>query len=204
MSCAGGDVEAGVGLIEHQQLRLWERGLGDFESALHSAGKGADAVLGAVGQLGCFEGGVDASVQFSTREAEQVAVMHEVFAGGQLRVEGGRLKDDADRSPHAGRVGDDVRAEHLRGAGGGLHQRREDTEQRALARAVRAEQCEDLAGANLEAHAGEHAAVAVAMADVEDLEGGGHCELRIVDCEMKTQAKRGSIRISQFEIRNPH
>ena len=74
----------------------------------------------------------------------------QILVSGQRPVGGERLGHVADPAPHAGRVVRDVAAGHPGLSRRQRQQRRQDLDHRALARAVRAEQPVDLAGADLD------------------------------------------------------
>ena len=80
----------------------------------------------------------------------QMALMNEVLAHGELGVETGMLKDDADQSAHGIHHGGDIVAADARDACGSAHGRAEDVKERGFAAAVRPQYAENLAGANVE------------------------------------------------------
>ena len=96
--------------------------------------------------------------------------MAEVFPDGEALVQRGRLEHDAEQAAHGRPVGPHIGAEHADAAGRRTHERRDDSEQRRLAAAVRPEQREHLSGAHRQAHVVERDAIAVRVADVLDLE----------------------------------
>ena len=88
-----------------------------------------------------------ASISASTRdssagagEAVQRAVVADVLAGGQARVDAAGVGEHADPPPHLVAVAHDVVPGDLRGPGVGDDQRREHPQQRRLAGAVGPEQ----------------------------------------------------------------
>ena len=85
---------------------------------------------------------------------------------GQRLVEGGGLEDDADAlPPRAARLGG-ILAENGHGAAVTLPVALEDLDGRGLARAVRAQEPEDLAGSDLEADPAERGHLPVGLAQV--------------------------------------
>ena len=83
-------------------------------------------------------------------DAQQAAEQVEVLAGRQVLVDGGVLAGDPDQLAHHMRVLLDVDAEDLGPAAVHRQQGREHLQHRGLAGAVRPEDTEDLAAADLE------------------------------------------------------
>jgi hypothetical protein len=107
---------------------------------------------------------------------------HEVLASRHQLVEGRLLEGDAKELPDSPRLSHHVDPAHPRPAGGRSQQGREDADGRRLARAVAAEEAEDLAFIDGEADAPQrlHARRFVALGQVADLDGGRGAHLREV------------------------
>ena len=164
---ARGRIEAGRRLVEEHQLRVVHQGQGNGQPLALPAGQVLRLGLASLGQpqrldqLGCRP-------RLRVEAAEQV----DQLGDGQLRIEGRRLEADPD--PRLERVGvpRHVEAEHADLATVGLAKALEDLDGRRLAGAIRAEQPEDLTGADLEAHAVDGVDVAVVLLQVGDADDG--------------------------------
>src|SRR5215471_4732278 len=86
-------------------------------------------------------------------DAVELGVEAQVLLGAEVLVERGRLEHEADAAPNRVPLGDDVVAGDLGRPRGGGGQRAEDVDRRGLARAVRAEEAERLAGVDPEVDA---------------------------------------------------
>ncbi len=130
---AGGGVEAGAWLVEQQNARPVQQSLGDFDAPPHAATETFDALRRAIAQADGFEGAVDPPAQVRAAQSVEMALMQQVFTGGELLIETGRLKHDA--KPRANEIPLDggIDAENPHVPGGGWNERREDAEQRCLA-----------------------------------------------------------------------
>jgi hypothetical protein len=106
----------------------------------------------------------------SALSAEVAALDAQRLAHAEERVEHQLLRHDAQAAAGGRVVGHHVVAEHGHGAAARAGQASEDADQRGLARAVGAEQAEELAGLDVEAHIVEGAdfaaGAAVRLADV--------------------------------------
>ena len=87
------------------------------------------------------------------RDAVQAGMKQEVGGDGELEVEGRLLEHDAEPRQRRHRIARHVVAHHLDAAGIGREQAGQQLEQRSLAGAVGAEQCDELAGLGFQAHA---------------------------------------------------
>ena len=86
-------VEAGRGLVEHQQARAAQQRRGDPQALAHPVREAADAVAGARGQLDDLQHLVDALLCAVPVERGQQL---EVLARGEVRVEARRLHEPGD------------------------------------------------------------------------------------------------------------
>ena len=92
----------------------------------------------------------------------------QVAAHGEVGIERDLLRKVADVAPRLERVGTDVEAGHGHSSGRRREVARQDAHQRALARAVRAEQRGDLVGRDVERHIVHGAGGAVVLGHVLD------------------------------------
>ena len=132
-------------------------------------------------------------------EAEQPPVQGEQLAAGLARVEARLLQRDADppRGRRRGRAATSTPGD-LGAAGGDRQQRRQHPHGRRLAGAVRAEEAEDLAGADLEVDAADGLDRALAPVVVLDQPLGQHGRAPVLvhlrSCSSRISADRESDR----------
>src|ERR1039458_96261 len=93
------------------------------------------------------------------------------IGAGEFGVAGHVLRNDANTGAHLVGVVNDIVSGHDGRAAGGRHQCGQHADERALARAVRSEQAEDLAARNHEADVIDRQQRAKALADAVDLNG---------------------------------
>ena len=123
----------------HQRAR-------EVEPALHASGVGLDPPAGGVGQADELEQLVGPRAPAAAGEPVQAALQLEQLAPGLHGVEPDLLQRDADPPAHLGRLGDDVDPRDVSAARGRRKQRAQHPDRRGLARAVGAQEAEDLAG----------------------------------------------------------
>ena len=159
-------VEPGGRLVEEEHLRLVDETGRDVEAALHPAGVAARDAVGGVAQSDELEQLVDPLAQRGAAHRVDPALEHQVLAPGGLPVDARILRDVTGCTAHAVRMAHDVFTGDGRASGVGLRERRERTNGRRLAGAVRAEETEDLAVAYGERDAVKRLHVLVALAEV--------------------------------------
>ena len=93
------------------------------------------------------------------------------LAHREERVEHQLLRHHAEHAARAAVVGPHVGAHHARRSGIGARETGDHVDEGGLAGAVRAQQAEELAFLDLEAHAGQRTQRAVALLDVPDFYG---------------------------------
>ena len=148
-------IETGRRLVEEEHARLREQAGREVEPPSHAARVRLRGSVGGVGELEALEQLRRAAAGLRAREPEQAPEHLEVLAAGQQLVDRGELTGQGEQLAHARRLGDDVVTEQLGPSRVRLEQRRQDADERRLARAVRAEQAEDHALRNLQVDAGE-------------------------------------------------
>ena len=163
----GGGVEAGGQLVEDDQARAADEGEGDRQALLLAAGQLPVAGVALLRQaqagderLGVGVRGVEGRVQVDRLGDGQLV--------GQLAL----LELDADQLPGLGAVPVRVDAEDPDAAAVGAAQALGALDGGGLARAVRAEDAEDLALADAQAEVVDRDLLAVALAQAGDLERG--------------------------------
>ena len=168
MSDARLRVEPGGRLVEEQHARPVDEPERDVEPAPHPARVGLDDAVGRVGDPDELQQLVGARVQAAAAHPLDAALEHQVLAAGAVLVDARVLRHVADRAAHGVRLAADVVARDRGGALVGVRERHEHADGRRLARAVRAEQPEDLAFADVERDAVERLNLAVALAQCLD------------------------------------
>jgi len=95
-----------------------------------------------------------------------------ILLAGQVPIEAGALEDDPDPLPDRTGLGDHVESVDQGAAIGRRERRREDRQRRRLAGAVRAEQREELAGADVEGDAVDRVPIRlpIALDEVLDMD----------------------------------
>mgnify|MGYP001348806491 CR=1 FL=1 len=131
------------------------------ELLLHPAGERAGAPVAE--RLDLAVDRRDRLVSVLEARAEDGGEELEVLPHAQVRVEREATGHVADAGPDVPEVPDDVAPEHLRPPGVRDEERGEDTEERGLAGAVRADDAEDLGGADVEGDAVERGPPAEAL-----------------------------------------
>ena len=143
-------VEAEGRLVEEEDRRAVEDPAREVERAPHAARERPDAHLAPVLEPEQVERLVDPDLALLAGQAVEAGAEAQVLVGGQVEVEGGLLEDDADLPANPERIGLDVEPRDLDASPGGLEQRRQHADRRRLAGPVRAQEAEELAGADVE------------------------------------------------------
>jgi hypothetical protein len=139
-------VKARRGLVEEEHGGTVEDGAGDHEALRHPSGQRIHGRFGEAAELEPLEELVGRLAALPRSHPEQSAVEVQVLPGGQLSVQGVLLGDDADELLDERRVAHDVDPTDERAAGRGNDPGRQHAHGGGLARTVRPEQPEDLAG----------------------------------------------------------
>ena len=169
-------IEAGGGLVEQQNGGMVEQSLGQFQAALHAAGESLGFLPGAVGEPDPAQHFLDARFQRCAAQAVEMALVPEIFGGGQLQVDALGLEDDADLAAQLVGFLGRVKSHDDGPPAGGYHQGGKDAEQGGLAAAVGPEQAEEFGGADVERNAVQGSASVVAVDEVLDGDHSGHCD----------------------------
>ena len=111
---AGLRIEAGGRFVEEQHLGMMHQAAGDFEAALHAAGKSPHDRFAAIGQGDHFEHLGDPLHAFTPRDVVKHGVKDQIFLGGEAIVERRVLKNHADRLANLIRFRDHVKARQPR------------------------------------------------------------------------------------------
>ena len=137
------DIDAGRGLVQHDDGWLVHQGLRDQHAALHAARELAHIGIRLVGQAQAFEQLVDPGVVVAHTEIARLDAQR--FTHIEEGVEHELLGHDAELAAGLRVVGLHVVAQDADLAARGAHQAGEDADEGRLAGAVRAEQAEELA-----------------------------------------------------------
>ncbi len=164
-------IHAGGGFIEDHELGIVHQGSGEVEPPLHPSGIAADGLLGALAKPHLLEQRLDAAGESRARVTGETPEESQVFAGGQLAIEGDALRGDP--HPPADRGIGRSPAEHLDLAAIGPDQPERELDRRRFARAIGAEQGEDDASRHLEIEPGEREGGAEALSRPRQRSAGG-------------------------------
>ena len=99
-----GDVEAGVRLVEDQDIRIVQQRADDQHLLLHALRIGADRLLGGVGEAEQLEERAQPVLEHVFGELPQPADQLQLLASGQERVERRLLRHVAQPAPVGDRV----------------------------------------------------------------------------------------------------
>src|SRR5271170_5856207 len=89
-------IEAGSGLIEQQHSGMMQQSLGQFDAALHAAGKSFHELFGAIGEADAAEDFLNPVLQGGAAQTVEMSLMPEILVGGEFEVDALGLEDDAD------------------------------------------------------------------------------------------------------------
>ena len=138
-------VQAGRRLVEQQQLGRAVDRERDLQTPLLAAGELLDAHVATMGEVQPLEVCVDVPAAAGEPRPQRSGLAHR-----QLTGEAALLEHDPGPRPHGPALAQRVVPEHAHGAGGGRAVALERLERRRLARAVGAEQGEDLSALHAE------------------------------------------------------
>jgi len=160
-------VEAGRRLVEEEQLGPGDQAGRQVKAAAHAAGVGLHQAAAGVVEVELRQELVCAVPSRAARQMPQPPHHLQVLLAGQHVVDGRVLAGEADRAPDADWVGEQV----VPGDGGGARVRAEqcgqDADQRGLARAILAEEGDDLALGDRQVNAVENLLVPESLADAQ-------------------------------------
>src|SRR5205823_13029202 len=103
--------------------------------------------------------------ELAAAQAVEMAVVAEIFLGGELFVERWGLEDDGNLGAEGAGVAGELEIQHAHAAVLRWDQRGEDAEEGGFARAVGAEEGEDFALVDVEGEVGEGGAIAVGVGE---------------------------------------
>jgi hypothetical protein len=162
-------VHPGRRLVQDDDRRLVHQGLRHQHAPLHAPRERAHVDLGLLLEIEDMHQLLDPAVV--APQPEIAGLQTQGLAHREEGVEHQFLRHHAEQLPRAAVLGGDVRTEHGDAARVGARQPRDDVDQRRFARAVRAEQAEELALAHLQRHAVERVQRAVALLHADDVDG---------------------------------
>ena len=144
MSRIPAGIEAGRGLVEHQQARTPQQRRGDSQALAHPVREAAYAMGGPRGQLDDLQHLVDAFLgPISVERGQQL----EVLARGEIRIEAWRLDESGDTLQRPCALAHRVAPEQLDSALARHDQPEGHPQRRRLACAIRSEEAVDIADA---------------------------------------------------------
>ncbi len=141
-----GGIEPDGWLVHKQNAGPMQHGLRDFQAANHAAGILPHEFAADVREVHEFQGLRDPARPLRPRHAVKFRGNQQIFVSGQIAVRGKHLRDVADLLSHRLGMLHQIEAGDFRRAFRDGQQRRQHFDQRALPRAVRAEQAERRAG----------------------------------------------------------
>ena len=165
------EVEPDRRLVEEEKPRRVDQGARDLDPPGLAAGKGADLVVAALGELDPLEQPGDARLRFALRQAVQGGVIEQVLPDRQVGVEGPALEHDAEAGERLRGRALHVEAENPDLAGPVVIEPRDDGEERRLAGPVRPEQGDEGARRNLDRNVGEGLTRSEPVPDAANREG---------------------------------
>src|SRR5664279_1369258 len=169
---SGTGIDANRRLVEEQHDRAMQKALSNLEPPDHATGVLPGEMGGDLRKPHARERLRDAFCPFPSRDAVEARGQQHVFITGERTVGRQKLRDIADVPPHLGRLRDDIVAGNLGRSGRRRQQRRQHFDQRALARAIRADQAENLALIDRQRHAIDGGQISEFSSERECLYGG--------------------------------
>src|SRR5262249_13086198 len=145
-----------------------------IEPPLHAPRQPRDTRVRAVVEAHLLQHGVHALVELGPGESVEAAEKLQVFAGGKVLVDREILRYDAYESAQLQVAGVQAPTGHPNLAGARFEQRRDDGQQGGLAGAIRSQEAETLARADLKADPGERDLGAEAALHVDDFKHTAH------------------------------
>src|ERR1700677_1074850 len=161
-------------LVEEQHPRRVQQATRDLQPALHTARVGGDHATPPVPQPHHLEHLPQPRRERRLGHPVQVGVETEVLLAGQVAVQGGVLKHQADVAANGVPFPDDVVTRHPGGTRGRVRQGAQDLNRGGLARAVRPEKAEGLARGSLEVDASHGIDFAVPFGQLADRDRWSH------------------------------
>src|SRR3989442_1330072 len=155
-------------LVQEEKTRAAEEHAGEGKAALHARGKSAGPLRGRAAELDRFErraqrGGPGGLPAHHRPEPQ-------VLERGQILVDPGAVADHADGRPRCFRLARGIDSCDEKGARGRAQQRGQDAKERRLARSVRSEEDQSLAGREVKRYVVENTSRAVDLAETLSLD----------------------------------
>ncbi|MCY1356762.1 hypothetical protein D9M69_432230 [compost metagenome] len=166
-------VKPGGGLVEQQQLGVVHQRARQRQAPAHAARQLAGLGVGLVRERGELQQLRHARTHMRLAEAEVAAVHHEVLGAAEVGVEGVELRHHAQLRLDGQRVARHLQAQRLDAAAIGRGEAQAHADGGGLARAVRPDHAQALAGRDLEREVVDDRGLAVALAQPTDLEQRG-------------------------------
>ena len=159
-------IESAGGLIQDQNVRVVDDGLGEPDALPVALRELADDLLSHIGHVAAFADFADAALQIGSGQAFKFADELQVVADGHVGIEGGRFGQVADALLDFERLFEDVEARHVRRSRRGWQEACQDAHGGGFSGAVRTQETYDLALGNLEGNVvdGDSACVSLGKA----------------------------------------
>src|ERR1700685_4351464 len=165
-------IEARGRLVEDGDLRALHQNLGKAETLPHAAREGGDALVGKFAEPDPLDRVGDAFLAFSEAKADQARGITQVIGGGEGVIKTDRVRQIADAALDRKRLARWIEAEYAHLAAGDFGQAEHHEDGRRLARAIGAEETENLAAPDGERDVVDGDRVAVVLGEVLGLDDG--------------------------------
>jgi hypothetical protein len=185
-------IEPGGRLVEKEDARLVHESARDFNAAPHSAGEILHLRIAPLREFDRLKQLVDQLHPRGARHTIQLREDDQVLLDAQLEIAGHRLRDDANRSPHAVGLFDHIEAVDERGPRRRRQQRHQHPDERRLAGAVRSQKSEDLPFLNGEADAVDGGELAELLDDLLNVYRNHVVQAALKGCATSDTALRTS------------
>ena len=138
-------IQSRRGLIQNQKFRLMQKSFGQFHTPLHAAGQGLHKIVGPVCQFHTFQNDLDAlRKKGGALESIQMPLMLEIFSDGELPIQTGHLKNDADLATDRFNIFPQIKTKNISVAAGRHEVGGENMKKGAFPAAIRTEEPKNL------------------------------------------------------------
>src|SRR5580700_11068979 len=165
-------VEARGRLVEDGDLRAFHQNFGKAETLPHAAREGGDALVGKFGEPDPPDRVGDALLALGEAKADQACGVAQIIGGGEVVIKADRVRQVADAALDRKRLARWIEAEYAHLAAGDFGQAEHHEDRRRLARAVGAEETENLPAPDGERDVVDGDRVAVVFGEVLGLDDG--------------------------------
>src|ERR1700730_13281740 len=165
-------IEARGRLVEDGDLRAFHQNLGEAETLPHAAREGGDALVGKFAEPDPLDRVGDALLALGEAKADQARGVAQVIGSGEVIVKANRVRQITDAALDRERLARGIKTEHAHLAAGDFGQAEQHQDGRRLARAVGAEETENLPAPDSERDVVDGNRRAVAFGKARGLDDG--------------------------------